>query len=259
MRYIFDQSNLGKIGTQIYLPDYIGYFGALLLSMSLLLILYFITVKYENTRKLKGTYKYPLDDWSEFEKPLIDNPNSESSVLSFKLYHKLFIERLTFAKGALLFSIVCTLILLTTGKAWGVTSSFSVLDVAFLKNFGFSFSSPAFAEINEKVNSGLLHDGGTIRNSGIVLGSLLTFLVAGRFKFKFNFKWKSKDLVYFIIGGLLMGFGARLAKGCNAGAMYSAISTFSISGWVFALSMIMGGLFALNIFVGKISQVPKTK
>lgn len=253
-RYLFDKSSLGNLGTQIYLPDYFGYFGALLISLIIVLAIYYLTVSYENKRKLENTYMNPMGDWEDFEKPIKESDNNIFSFFSFNVYHKLFVERFTFIKGALLVSVVCTFILLTTGKAWGVTSSFSILDVAILKNLGFEFSSPAFLEINEKVSSGLLNDGGTIRNLGIVAGSLLAFLLAGRFKL--NFKFDKKDAIYFIIGGLMMGFGARLAKGCNAGAMYSAISTFSISGWIFAISMVIGGLIALKVFAGKMSLIP---
>ena len=56
-------------------------------------------------------------------------------------------------------------------------------------------------------------DGGTIRNIGLVLGSLIAFLLVGRFSFKFSMS--TKDAAYFAAGGLLMGFGARFAKGCN--------------------------------------------
>lgn len=256
-RYAFDQGALGKVGTQIYFPDYFGYFGALLVSLVIVFIIYFITVKYENKRKDEGTYLDPYGDWEAFEKPLEDNFKKSSPVFGFNVYHKLFVERFTFAKGAVLVAIICSLILLTTGKPWGVTSAFSLLDVAVLKNFGLDFSSPAFAEINEKVSTGLLNDGGTIRNMGIVFGSLLAFLFAGRFSFKFKFD--KKDAVYYMVGGLLMGFGARLAKGCNAGAMYSAIATFSISGWVFALAMVIGGLIALKAFAGKMSLIPAAR
>jgi uncharacterized membrane protein YedE/YeeE len=100
----------------------------------------------------------------------------------------------------------------------------------------------------------LLLDGGTIRNLGIVFGSLVAFLLAGRFKL--SLKLNKSDLPYFVVGGLLMGFGARFAKGCNAGAMYSAMSTFSISGWIFAVAMVLGGLISLKVFAGKMSLIP---
>ena len=69
----------------------------------------------------------------------------------------------------------------------------------------------------------------------------------------------AKDAAYFAAGGLLMGFGARFAKGCNAGALYSAMSTFSVSGWVFLVAMCLGGIASLKIFAGKMSLIPKAR
>lgn len=253
-RYTFDNTSLGKVGTQIYLPDYFGYFGALLISVLGLLFIYWLILKYEKKRKAEGTYADPKGDWENFEKPVTDIKASETSLLSYKTYHRLFVERWTFNTGALVIAIICSFILLATGKAWGVTSAFSKLGVAILQPLGISFSSPAFTEIVEDVNKGLLLDGGTIRNLGIVFGSLVAFLLAGRFKL--SLKLNKSDLPYFVVGGLLMGFGARFAKGCNAGAMYSAMSTFSISGWIFAVAMVLGGLISLKVFAGKMSLIP---
>ncbi len=253
-RYVFDESSLGNVGVRAYLPDYFGYFGALLVSVLLLGFVLWLILSYEKKRKLEGSYMDPKGDWEDLEKPILDVEASETSLFSYKTYHKLFVERWTFNTGALVISIICSFILLATGKAWGVTSAFTKLEVAILKPLGVGFTSPAFTEIVEDVNAGLLLDGGTIRNLGIVLGAVLAFLLAGRFKF--GFKLNKKDIPYFVIGGLLMGFGARFAKGCNAGAMYSAISTFSISGWVFTVAMVIGGLISLKLFAGKMSLIP---
>lgn len=253
-RYIFDESSLGGIGIRAYLPDYFGYFGALLISILGLLFIYWLILSYEKKRKTEGTYMDPRGDWTGLEKPIEDNIKNNKSSFSSKVYHKLFVERWTFNTGAMVIAVICSFILLTTGKAWGVTSAFSKLEVAILKPLGIGFTSPAFTEIVEDVNKGLLFDGGTIRNFGIVIGAVLAFLLAGRFKFAM--KLNKKDLPYFVVGGLLMGFGARFAKGCNAGAMYSAMATFSISGWIFALAMVIGGLISLKLFAGKMSLIP---
>ncbi|MGO3733322.1 MAG: YeeE/YedE family protein [Vagococcus sp.] len=256
-RYNFDETALGEVGVKSYLPDTFGYFGALLVSIGILAFIYWLTLRYEAKLKIEGTYMDPKGDWEDFEKPLVANEPSDHSLFSFATYHKLFIERFTFNTGAVLISVICGFILIVTGKAWGVTSAFSALEVALLKPLGVEFSSPAFTKIVEDVNAGLLFNGGTIRNFGIVMGAMLAFLFAGRFTLAF--KLNKKDLPYFIAGGLLMGFGARFAKGCNAGAMYSAISTFSISGWVFSIAMVVGGLISLKLFAGKMSMVPAAR
>lgn len=254
-RYTLDESALGQIGFRAYLPDYFGFFGAFAVSMLGVVFLYWLTVRYEAKRKQEGTYMDPLGDWEDFEKPL--ESKDAYGFFSYETYHKLFIERLTFKTGGLLVAFASVFVLVTTEKAWGVTSAFSKLNVALLKPLGISFSSPAFAKIVADVDAGLMLDGGTIRNIGLVLGSLIAFLLAGRFSFKFSMS--AKDAAYFAAGGLLMGFGARFAKGCNAGALYSAMSTFSVSGWVFLVAMCLGGIASLKIFAGKMSLIPKAR
>ncbi|MFW6267324.1 MAG: YeeE/YedE thiosulfate transporter family protein, partial [Halanaerobium sp.] len=48
-----------------------------------------------------------------------------------------------------------------------------------------------------------------------------------------------------------MGFGTRVAQGCNVGALYTPISNFSLSGWVFLIFMIIGGVIS-NKFSEKV-------
>lgn len=254
-RYAIDNQAIGKIGVQAYLPDQFGFFGALVLSLLGLAALYLYTVSYEKKRRVENTYADPFGDWQDFEKP-IEETDDDVSVFA-KMYHKLFIERWTFMKTGLLLAFAWVFILVSQGKAWGVTTAFSHFGVYVGNLFGYEFTNPKLVEYSEAVSNGLLADGGTIRNLGLVLGAVLAFLLAGRFKLATDFK--AKDVTYFVIGGLIMGFGARLAKGCNAGALYSGISTFSISGWIFLIAMTIGGVAALKLFAGKASTLPKLK
>ena len=49
------------------------------------------------------------------------------------------------------------------------------------------------------------------------------------------------------IGGLLMGYGARLAFGCNIGAYFSGIASMSVHGWVWAVFALAGSYLALYL------------
>ncbi|NBI06817.1 YeeE/YedE family protein [Senegalia massiliensis] len=253
MRYSFDQSALSNISTTVYFPDVFGYIGAVLVSFALLGVLYVITRKYEDMRKSQGTYEKTV--FSDNELPLEDN--EKFNLFSYNTYHKLFVQRWSFLLGGLLLVIMFVFVINTTGKSWGVTSAFTRWGVALLQNFGFDFSSPAYADVVGKVDAGLLNDGGTIRNIGIIFGSALALLLAGQFKFDYNFKMK--DVLLYALGGFMMGFGARFAKGCNIGALYSAISNFSLHGWGFLISLSLGGMLALKLFEGKLNIIPPTR
>jgi len=71
--------------------------------------------------------------------------------------------------------------------------------------------------------------------------------MASGFKFK---KIKSfKQVLAASLGGLLMGYGARIAFGCNIGALFSGIASMSLSGWVFAIFMLGGAIVGSKLLV----------
>jgi uncharacterized membrane protein YedE/YeeE len=43
-----------------------------------------------------------------------------------------------------------------------------------------------------------------------------------------------------VIGGVIMGLGARLANGCNIGAYLAGIASGSLSGWIWGLAALAG-------------------
>ncbi|MDO4766497.1 MAG: YeeE/YedE thiosulfate transporter family protein [Eubacteriales bacterium] len=52
----------------------------------------------------------------------------------------------------------------------------------------------------------------------------------------------AKQGLFFAIGGFLMGFGTRMSNGCNVGALYTPIANFSLSGWIFFIFIVVGGI-----------------
>lgn len=248
----FDRTALGQIGFQLHLPQVFGYFGALVLTLALLAGLWWWVVDYEKKRKENNTSLDPYGDWEEIEKPL--EPSKASSLFSYETYHKLFVERWTFFTGTVIIALTAIFVLVTTESPWGVTSPFVTWDVAFLQNLDVEFSEANFGSYLEKIERGLLLDGPTIRNIGLFAGSFLAFLLANRFRIRSGFSFR--DGIYYAIGGTLLGFGSRLALGCNIGALYSAIASFSISGWFFLIAAVAGGVIGLKFFQGKINIIP---
>ncbi len=244
---LLDNSALGKIGIKVYLPDVIGYIGSVLLSLLILFGLFILTKKYEAFRKKEGFYEELT--YETIEKSL---PKEEANI-----YHKVFVERWSFLKGGIILAILFAIIQLTTGHSWGITAGFTNWGVGFLQSLGVKFTSPAFQTTVNTVNNGLLKDTVGMRNLGILLGAAISFLLAGRFKFDFDFK--VKDGLFYAFGGLLMGFGARLSGGCNVGALYSGIGNFSLAGWVYFIFLALGGIFALKVLAGKVNTVPPNR
>jgi len=66
-------------------------------------------------------------------------------------------------------------------------------------------------------------------NLGIVFGAMAAASLAGRFGP--HWRLSARDVLTAVLGGLLMGYGARLAHGCNIGAFLGGIVSGSMHGW----------------------------
>ena len=59
-----------------------------------------------------------------------------------------------------------------------------------------------------------------------------------------------------IIGGIIAGFGARLAMGCNLAAFFTGIPQFSLHAWFFALATAAGSWFGARFTMLPIFRTP---
>lgn len=51
----------------------------------------------------------------------------------------------------------------------------------------------------------------------------------------------TKRIVFALIGGAIMGYGARLARGCTSGQALSGGAVLSVGSWAFMFSVFIGG------------------
>lgn len=165
----------------------------------------------------------------------------------YKLWFK---DALPYVTGAVLLSLFQIVTFSTTGNPWGVSGVFANWGAWLFELVGgsvdkwFYFSSPG---AQATLNAGFLNDPGTWRNLGIIAGALFAAMMASGFKIK---KIKSyKQVIAAALGGLLMGYGARIAFGCNIGALFSGIASLSLSGWVFAAFMFVGAIIGSKLLV----------
>ncbi|MGU0161793.1 selenium metabolism membrane protein YedE/FdhT [Escherichia coli] len=59
-----------------------------------------------------------------------------------------------------------------------------------------------------------------------------------------------------IIGGIIAGFGARLAMGCNLAAFFTGIPQFSPHAWFFAIATAIGSWFGARFTLLPIFRIP---
>ena len=50
-----------------------------------------------------------------------------------------------------------------------------------------------------------------------------------------------------VIGGLLLGYGARLASGCNIGAFFSGVASGSLHGWMWFIAAFAGTMVGTRL------------
>lgn len=154
--------------------------------------------------------------------------------------------------GALALAVLNLGVLLTKGSPWGVTSAFALwgskataaLGIADPASWGY-FAGDKAAPLEQS----LLADSTSLTNFGIIIGALIASALAGGFSL--HRKVPARMAIGAIVGGILMGYGARLAYGCNIGAYLGGISSLSLHGWIWGVMAILGtwiGLQARPLF-----------
>jgi hypothetical protein len=80
------------------------------------------------------------------------------------------------------------------------------------------------------------------------LGMLLGAMAAAALRPFARVPWPPlKSLVAAAIGGLLMGWGARLGFGCNIGAFIGGIASGSLHGWVWFAAALPGCALGIKL------------
>jgi uncharacterized membrane protein YedE/YeeE len=143
--------------------------------------------------------------------------------------------------GAIALVLVNLATLLLAGRPWGVTSAFALWGSKLAEISGFSASSWDYWQIPARVASlhaSVFTDITSVMDFGIILGAMAAAGLTG----KFSPTWRipTRSLIAAIIGGLLMGYGARLAYGCNIGAYFSGIASSSLHGWLWFVTALAG-------------------
>jgi uncharacterized membrane protein YedE/YeeE len=93
----------------------------------------------------------------------------------------------------------------------------------------------------------LFKDPSSLTNLGIVAGALLSALLASQFRIK-RIK-SSRQVAAAVLGGLVMGLGARMAFGCNIGDLFTGLPSMSLHGWVFMVAIFMGAAAGSKLLV----------
>ncbi|ART76530.1 hypothetical protein B4U37_10990 [Sutcliffiella horikoshii] len=202
----------------------LGFFGGWAVQMALFAGIYWITVQIAKRK----------------------NPPSMKPLATTTGWKKVLRGSWPLFAAAIILALLNALTLAVRGNPWGITSAFALWGGKALMLVGIDVSSWGYftGANGEALTQSVLADSTSVMNFGIILGAFIAASAQGTFKPR---KIKPGIAGASIIGGLLMGYGARLAFGCNIGAYFGGIASFSLHGWVWMVMAILGTLLALFI------------
>jgi len=152
------------------------------------------------------------------------------------------------AAGALALALGNFATLYLAGRPWGITSAFALWGSKIAMAGGADVASWGYWRVParaEALRESVFSDITSVMDFGIVLGALLATGVAG--KFAPSWKVPLPSLLAAVIGGLMLGYGARLAYGCNIGAYFSGIASASLHGWVWLVAAFTGSIIGTRL------------
>lgn len=150
--------------------------------------------------------------------------------------------------GAALLALLGVLNLVVAGQPWGIVYGLGLAGAKVAGALGYDLAANAFwgrpAQLAQ-VEQTLLADVTSITNLGLLYGAFVAArrrgtacppaAATGR-------QWLAA-----VVAGLVLGYSARLAFGCNIGAFFSGISTGSLHGWVWFAAAFAGSLAGVKL------------
>ncbi len=150
--------------------------------------------------------------------------------------------------GAVALALLNVATLGVAGHPWTVAFGYTLWGGKLATAFGVDLSGWEFWSWrgpSQALAGSVFANTTSIMNFGIMAGAFLAAGLAGRFKPVWRLPWRS--LATAVLGGLLMGYGARLAFGCNIGAFFSGVASGSLHGWLWFASALAGSYLVIAL------------
>jgi uncharacterized membrane protein YedE/YeeE len=143
--------------------------------------------------------------------------------------------------GAIAIGLISIGVFLAGHHPWSVTFGFTVWGAKVAALAGFDFSAAEFwqwAGPKRALGESILSDTSSLTDLGMIFGAMAAAAAARPFA---RTAWPpARSLVAAAIGGLLMGWGARIGFGCNIGAFVGGVASGSLHGWVWFAAALAG-------------------
>jgi uncharacterized membrane protein YedE/YeeE len=150
--------------------------------------------------------------------------------------------------GAVALAVLNFATLALAGRPWGITSAFALWGAKGAQLLGIDptawsyWQTPANAAA---LAQSVFADVTSVMDFGIIGGAMLAAALAGKFAPSLDIPLRS--VLAAIVGGLLLGYGARVAYGCNIGAYFSGIASGSLHGWVWLVAAFAGNMLGVKL------------
>ncbi|MEV0848051.1 YeeE/YedE family protein [Streptomyces sp. NPDC049954] len=150
--------------------------------------------------------------------------------------------------GALVLAVLGAAVLLVSGGAWGITSAFALWGAKFAGALGASPETWDYwkqAGNAAQLHGPVLADKNSLTDIGIMIGAAVAAAAGGVWQLHRGLP--ARTALAAVLGGILMGVGARMAGGCNIGAYLAGIASGSLHGWIWGAVALIGTWAGLKL------------
>ena len=150
--------------------------------------------------------------------------------------------------GGVALAVLNAGVLLLSGKPWGETSAFALWGSKWAVALGIDAHHWAYWQrpgFNTQLDRTVLLDVTSVMDAAILLGAALA--AAWARVFRPSWGGGAGPWVGAVLGGIAMGYGARLSNGCNIGAYFSAIAAGNLSGWAWMALALAGSWIGVQM------------
>ena len=159
-----------------------------------------------------------------------------------------FMPSRNYILGGIVIGLLCIFVFAAGGHPWSVTFGYTVWGAKAATALGFDLSHATFwqwAGPKHALESSVLADTSSLTDFGMLFGAMAAAAASKPFA---SGAWPpAKSLLAAAVGGLVMGWGARLGFGCNIGAFVGGVASGSLHGWVWFICALAGSLVGIRL------------
>jgi uncharacterized membrane protein YedE/YeeE len=159
-----------------------------------------------------------------------------------------FMPSRNYIVGGIAIGLLCVAVFFAGGHPWSVTYGYTLWGAKIAQALGYDFSQAGFwqwAGNRHALTESVLADTSSLTDFGMLFGAMAAAAATKPFAAT---AWPPlKSILAAVVGGLLMGWGARLGFGCNIGAFVGGVASSSLHGWVWFAACLPGCLIGIRL------------